>query len=180
MSDRAEGLLALDLATRTGFAHWRPGERVILGTNVLPRTGPDVGWFLEKFCEWLRPTITHLAPVRVVFEAPWVGPNTHQDTARKLLCLAGITELVCRWEGAPYCEANIPTVRRHFIGHGRMPRKDAKAATMARAKLLGMDPEDDDQADAFALLDYYAAIRGAPVPWPRTALQAAAAQASAA
>lgn len=175
-----EGILALDLATKTGFAHWRPGSPVILGTKDMPKTGADVGWFLDEFCKWLRPTIASMAPVRVVFEAPWIGPQTHQDTARKLMCLAGVTEMVSRWEGALCFEANVQEVRRHFIGNGRTPRKAAKAATIERCKLYGQKPRNDDEADAFALLDYYAAIRGAQVPWPRTALHAAAAQGRAA
>ena len=177
-----EGILALDLATRSGFAHWRPGAPVVLGTKDMPKTGADVGWFLDEFCKWLQPTIVSMRPVRVVFEAPILrGPNqTNIDTARKLMCLAGMTEMVCRWEKAPCFEANVQAVRRHFIGNGRTPRKAAKAATIERCKLYGLSPRNDDEADAFALLDYYATIRGEAVPWPRTALQAAAAQGRAA
>ena len=159
-------LLTLDLATSTGWAAWRPGDsRVASGVVRMPKTGEDVGWFLDVFDARLRDLLTLHSPEMVVFEAPWIGPNTHQDTARKLLCLAGMTELVCRRAGLRYREANNASVRKHFIGKGRGDRRTLKDMTMRACQQRGWDPENDDEADALALLDYAAHVCRIPVPW---------------
>jgi len=159
-------LLTLDLATSTGWAFWHPGaSRVASGVIRLPKTREDVGWFLDAFEERLKDLLTLHTPDTLVFEAPWVGPQTHQDTARKLLCLAGMTELICRRAGMRYREANNASVRKHFIGKGRGDRKSLKAMTMRGCQERGWDPQNDDEADALALLDYAAHVLKLQVPW---------------
>lgn len=170
MTDRG-GILALDLATTTGFsyaspaaieawagtpleAHGRRLEGVVYGSHRLPKTGEDVGWFLDAFDLWLHDMITGLGPATCVFEAPWIGPQTSQDTARKLMNLAGHTELVCRRARLKYRECNNASVRKHFIGQGRGARADLKRQTIAMCRLRGWDPADDNAADGLALLDY--------------------------
>jgi Holliday junction resolvasome RuvABC endonuclease subunit len=170
----AGGILALDLATRTGWAFagpaalesWpgseieaaaMPTVSVVYGSYRMPKTGPDVGWFLDSFHNWLTGDLEVHQPEMVVFEAPWVGPKTHQDTARKLMCLAGHCEFVCRRMAIQYREANNATVRKHFLGTGRGDRRTLKRLAMEACRRRGWDPENDDEADALGLLDYAAA-----------------------
>lgn len=174
------GILALDLATRLGWAYagpaamesWprtameaaaMPSPPAVSGWFRLPKTGPDVGWFLDAYHDFLTSSLDLHQPARVVFEAPWVGvkkdrhgnvSQTHQDTARKLLCLAGHTEFVCRRRRIAYREANNATVRKHFIGKGRGDRATLKRLTIDACKARGWSPENDDEADALGLLDY--------------------------
>lgn len=145
-------LLALDLASNVGFARWRDGD-LTYGSYRLPSTGPDVGRFLDAYHEWL--CVFGAGVEFIVYEAPWIGPDTHQDTARKLLNLSGHTEWVARRFFQATCsELHNMTVRKFFIGTARGGRKELKRACMAMCERRGWHPKDDDAADALACLDY--------------------------
>ena len=157
-------IVALDLATRTGWARWRAGDEVHHGTIALPETGPEVGRFLAAFDDRLV-SVLAVAPDVVVFEAPWVGSDTHQATARKLMGLAGHVEFVCYRAGIACCEVNNNTVRKHFCGKGNAPRKAMKAMVIAACRDRGWSPANDDEADALAMLDYAAHVYRLDIPW---------------
>jgi hypothetical protein len=53
-------ILALDLATSTGFAHGDGASRPVVSTVRMPSTGQDVGEFLSFFRRWFRPTVDRL------------------------------------------------------------------------------------------------------------------------
>lgn len=167
------GILALDLATRAGWAYASPAGiavwagtaleaaatppalgSVVYGSFTLPKSGSDVGWFLGAYDDWIAERLDFYRPALVAFEAPWIGPQTHQDTARKLMCLAGHTEFACRRAGVQCREANNASVRKHFIGKGRGDRKTLKRLTMDACRARGWSPDNDDAADALGLLDY--------------------------
>ena len=160
----APSLLSLDLATSVGWARLRDG-RVDYGTYRLPATGPDVGRFLAAYEDWLR--VAMLDGVDVcVFEAPFVSGKTSQDTARKLLCLAGLTELICHRAGIRCFETNIKTVTKHFVGRCPPQRAEKKAATLRACRQRGWQPKNDDEADALAVLDYAVHWLRLPVKLP--------------
>lgn len=174
MSD-GEALLSLDLAGQLGWAAFREGwSGAKFGTVKLPDVGKNEGLYFDRYASWLEGIVLKLNPCRVIYEKPWHGPNTHQTTAAKLYGLAAMTQRTCHQLEAPYCFELVSVVRQHFIGKSRLPRGQAKAAVMAQCKLIGWHPQTQDEADALAQLDYYAALRRVNVPWPRTALQAAA------
>lgn len=178
------GILALDLATWTGWAHWRPGlDRPRSGVLRLPKTGEDVGRFVDVYTEWLNAFLGFERPRFVVFEAPFVGEKTSQEVARKLLGLAVVTEQWCyrfkNKNGADcrYLETNNQNVRTHFLGSGSRSLKHArpgeelrdrlKRMTVERCNLKGWAVDDDNEADALAVLDFAAhTLRNAiDVPW---------------
>lgn len=144
-------ILALDLASRFGYAKLRNGE-ITYGSYLLPKTGEDVGRFLVAFEDWAR----LFAPGvdLIIFEAPWVGEKTSQDTARKLLGLACMTEVVATRLEIVCREENNAVVRKFFIQKGRGERAELKKLTIERCRQLGWSPADDDAADALALLNY--------------------------
>lgn len=159
-----EGLLALELGGRCGFALWRPGSSPLLGSNVLPGEAADLGQALAAFADWLGLILATNRPLRVIYQAPWSGEGPggrpNPETLRRLICLAGVAALVCHREAVPASEANVQAVRRHLLGNGRPPSKAAQSALQARAQSLGLDPRNGVERDAFALLDYAAASRG--------------------
>lgn len=159
-----EGLLALELGGRCGFALWRPGSSPLLGSNVLPGEAADLGQALAAFTDWLELILTTNRPLCVIYQAPWSGEGPggrpNPETLRRLICLAGVAALVCHREAVPASEANVQAVRRHLLGNGRPPSKAAQAALQARAQRLGLDPRNTAERDAFALLDFAAASRG--------------------
>lgn len=149
------GVIALDLATVTGWAVWRPAGSVAYGSRRLGRAGDADGAFFAGYHSWLADMITVEQPAAIVFEAPWVGPDTHQQTARRLMGLAVVTELVAHLREIPRVrEVNVASVRKHFVGNGRGERAAMKRAVIEGCRQRGWDPKDDNAADALAVLDF--------------------------
>lgn len=165
-------VLALDLATSTGWA-MADSETYELRTSlesavskpprpesgfyeVPKRARGNIGAFLDDFEKWLRAMISVSLPTMVAFEAPLLRGNTSIDTARKLMALAAVTEMVCyRADCVQRCfEANNATVRKHFIRKGSGKRDEIKRLTIIECEGRGWNVQNDDEADALALLDY--------------------------
>jgi len=159
-------VLALDLSTRVGWAAWAPGESCpAWGVQSLPRTGSDVGRYLDAYRVWLAEMINQLSPGRVVMEAPILPSTTNLATTRKLYGLAGVTELVARDHEVAAMEVNNAQVRRHFAGVGRGKREAMKRAVVNACRERGWQPDTDDEADALAVLDYAAHRLRLDPPW---------------
>ena len=72
-------------------------------------------------------------------------------TARVLIGLAAVTEMICCEQGVPCEEAEVRTARQRVLG--KQPR-DGKLGVMAWARSAGYHPQDDNAADALLLLRY--------------------------
>ena len=94
-----------------------------------------------------------------VFEAPLLPRTTSFKTVTKLHSLAGITELLCLRSQVKVRSANNTTVKKAFTGHGRAE----KSAMCDRAKQLGFNPKDDNEADAIAIWFYVFTNKGGPL-----------------
>lgn len=140
-------ILALDLATRLGWACGAPDSEPTYGTKVLPSTGEDIGRFAYAYNEWLTDTLTLEDPALVVFEAPILAGKTTPSTARKLMGLAWHTEFVCNIRGVRYMEHHLQSVKKFFTGNGRAEKHEMIAA----AERQGWHPKDDNAADALGL-----------------------------
>jgi Holliday junction resolvasome RuvABC endonuclease subunit len=165
------GLFALDLAGRTGFAFWAPGQpRPVSGSFSLPETGLNYGRYLAALDRFLNDHFTAHRPARVIYEAPIIRVRgghsaTSMHTAIKLMNLAGHTEFVCFQREIPCFSVNHNTVMKHFVGHGNLSRKAGKARCLERCRDLGWDPDNDDEADAMAIIDFACHELKVPVPW---------------
>jgi len=140
-------ILALDLATRLGWAGGSPDGEPSYGTKVLPATGEDIGRFAQAYNEWLLDMITLESPALIVFEAPILAGKTTPATARKLMGLAWHTEFCCRLRDIRCAEHHLQSVKKFFAGHGNAD----KAAMIAAAQRQGWSPRDDNAADALGL-----------------------------
>ena len=161
----------MDLATSIGWAAWTPGQFPTWGTHVLPKClaldgSADIGRFLEEFEHFLVAFFMVQQPTHLCYEAPWVGPRTHQDTARKLLNMSGFLEYICRKYEVRCYEINNTIPRKHFTGKGRAPRKEMKAMVIDECRRRGFGPKNDDEADALAGLDYMAHRFDIETCWP--------------
>ena len=166
------GLLALDVATRTGWAFWRPGEKIESGVLRLPPASRGLGRSLCKYDAWLSSRLYHFTPDLVVFQAPILPKNSQIQTLRTLYSLAGLTELLCDRHNIECREAKNSEVLKHFTGSAGGKREARKERVIAACEVRGWKPEDDNEADALAILDYSAQARGMPVEWPRSSLEA--------
>ena len=159
-------LLTLDMATQSGWAAYSPSLGVIYGTHKLPTTHDDVGRFVAAFQDWLVDDLfPKVQPTRICFEAPFVGPKMSQQTACKLFGLKAVLELTCFRNDILCREANIPAVRKAFLGRNPRNRDEAKRAVIEMCRMYGWKPKNDDEADALAIMDYAAGQWGLRRPW---------------
>lgn len=160
------GLLALDLASTVGWAacalDYRPVAPIEAGREkpagvfsgawrVAP-AGTPLAPFLDRFATGLDNMMALHKPSIVVFEAPILhAGHTSVDTARKLMGMACITELIAYRRQIPTVrECNVSQVKKHWSGNGHA-KKDAM---IAAARERGFEPKDDNEADALALMDF--------------------------
>lgn len=155
-------ILALDTASTTGWALGSLDCEPESGHVRLPKTDADIGKFINAYRDWLREMCRRYEPSEIVFEAALLSPGkfTNARTIRKLNGLAAMTESVASELGLRCSEGNLSTIRKHFVGQGRAPkeapdgRKWFKAQVMKRCEAKGWTPDNDDEGDALALLDY--------------------------
>lgn len=160
--------LALDLATNIGFALGDRSGVMLSGSRRLPKTADDVGRFGRAFRDWLIIGLRRHQPELVVFEQPMLrGDNTNLNTLRKLYGLAFELETIAGDSklgfGMPVKEINNGDWIKHFLGAGNVPRETEarKKAVFRMCGIRGWRPEDYDEGDALAILDYALAIESA-------------------
>ena len=163
-------LLTLDIAkSATGFALWTPGSPPRYGAERFGQYA-DLGALLCAYSAWLGDLMRVGGVKTVVYEAPYIRHDRGHQTAVALLNMAGTTDQVCGSRRVACYSENVNRVRKHFCGHGNLGRHKAKAAVIAACSARGWRPEDDNAADALALLDYMAHLWRLPADWPCGAL----------
>jgi hypothetical protein len=148
-------VLALDLATTTGWARGKPGEAPTCGALRFGKPGTEHCKIFRAYRDWLDAVITPDVQ-RVVYESSMVPMimqgRTRIETVRLLVGMAMICEELC-CDRVELREASVSDVRSFFIG-SNMKREKAKPLVMERCHALGWDCEDDNAADAAALWSY--------------------------
>ena len=151
-------VLALDLATVTGWAHGKPGSKPTFGSIRFGKPGGDRSAAYRNFRRWLdeKWNVRDHQPDLIVYESSAVpsimAGKTNIDTIKLLIGLAEHLEEYA-YNNFELREASVSQVRAHFIG-SNMKAAIAKPLTRERCQTLGWDVEDFDQADACALWDY--------------------------
>lgn len=166
MSDNGGTILALDLALATGWALGGPSGPPRYGLwrlspeSDLGRRNSTLARFLEDFLAISRPSL-------ILFEAPVAKM---QSSARALIYLAGVVEMIAYEQSVP-CREELPqTARKLVLGRGSFFARDragktirrangkmiseSKDAVMSWARGNGWDPATHDVADALVLLRY--------------------------
>jgi hypothetical protein len=150
-------ILALDLATNTGFAFgdtaWlkpefgsiRFGSR---GASYPAIFAAALSWASERFLEW--------QPDRIVYEEPlqFRGGRSRGGNDELAHGLPAIMMAVAHLRGCFEIRHATPKqIRLHFIGEN--PKREvAKRKTIVRCRQVGWNVEDDNAADACALWSY--------------------------
>ena len=172
---KAGGILALDIATRTGWAYApaeavRPWPKTAMewGAGASPAASVKIGAESFKaltpgrvvytYRRWLLDMLLVHQPRFVVFEAALVNNHSGQKAASRLLYLCGATEDACYQRTVQCLQEHLSTIRKHFLGpnNKRRPRDDMKRVVMAECARRGLPTSDDNTADAIAVLDYAA------------------------
>jgi len=158
-------VLALDLATTTGYAYGAPGSIPQFGHLRFAKPGSPRALVYRNFRNWLdqkwggRIDDDNAIPDVIVYESPAVpsimAGKTNIDTIKLLMGLAEHLEEWCHGK-AELHEARVAAVRVHFIGQN-MKSAMAKQKTFDQCRMLGWEVADFDEADACALWDFQCA-----------------------
>jgi len=153
-------ILALDLATRTGWARGAPGQRPVSGSVQFGKPEASNNAVFAHALTW---TSTFLEskprPTVIIIEGllPYYAKQgeTSQRTRDRLSGLHAIVRAAAHLHGIyEISTAGAQQVRRHFIGDGSLQRDAAKRAVIHRCNKLGWNPVDDNAADALALWSF--------------------------
>lgn len=158
---------ALDIGIRCGFCYGLPGAVPVSGSVILKKSDEDrcvafgnLIWFLHDRWSKQRP---HLFVKERRFSMAASKTRNNSQAANDMAGgLHGIAEGMCNRFGVPWIREDHDvadsTMRKHFIGRGRMgTREDTKAAMLTRCKALKLMPadcDDDNQADAIGAWDW--------------------------
>lgn len=150
-------ILALDLATITGYATGCPGQSPRFGSVRFGKPGTARDQSYRMFRMWVDETLTSLEPDLVVFESAAIttafGGKTTVETIKRLIGYCEHLEEMC-YRRVELREANVSQVRGYFIGTTHVKRDAAKVLTKQKCRDYGWDVEEDNAADACALWAY--------------------------
>ena len=148
--------LALDLGTTTGWA-LRSHEGLITSGTASFRPGRYDGGGMRylRFTNWLTELDRLSGPIAAIwFEE--VRRHAGTDAAH---VYGGLMASLTSWgelRGIPYEGVPVGTIKRHATGKGNAP----KQAMIDAARAKGFSPEDDNEADAIAILLWALDARG--------------------
>jgi hypothetical protein len=159
-------ILALDLATITGWARGRVGETPTSGSiRFGTREASDgavfghaIGWFSKLLEAQPRPDIIVLESM--LPPGAKVG-HTNSSTRDRLAGLHAIVRGVAHIRGEGAIELacySVGDIRHHFIGERSLKRAQAKQAILTRCAMLGWQAVDNNAADALAAWSFACSI----------------------
>lgn len=151
-------VVGLDIATVTGVCLGSPGQAPVFWTENLGKARSHD----ERFSNVLRlahKLIKEHEVGAIGIEAPIIVPNRDRKSNNELLM--GLIACVRGWaatKGIPCQTFEIASIDKHFLGHRIKGRAERKAANLARCRLLGWSPQNEDEADAGAVFDMTCSI----------------------
>lgn len=141
-------ILALDLATTTGYALGRIGGAPSSGQKRIGSEGDSLGAFADEFDFWLNGIVERLAPGLIYYEAPInQSGKTTAATTIKLRGLAYHVHMIGFRHRIIVRPGNVQTVRREFCGSGHA----SKDQVVEECRRRGWSVAGTDEADAVAL-----------------------------
>jgi hypothetical protein len=145
-TSRSKPILALDLATKTGWAD-SDGESGVVDFSV--RRGESAGMRFRKFRSWL---------CRMLDDGPGYGlvayeQAHHRGGAPTEVGVGLVTRVQeeCAVRDVDYTSYNTTAIKKHALGKGRGGKQAMVEA--AKQRWPNVQIVDDNQADALWLLD---------------------------
>jgi Holliday junction resolvasome RuvABC endonuclease subunit len=141
-----KAILALDLATQTGWAYKANGliSSGSEGFQLKKNQGPGIRFL--RFRTWLRDQIESIKPEKVVYEEVM---RWSSGAAAKCYCgLLGILQTECEAKEIGYEGVHVGTIKKAATKKGNATKEEMIAA----ARDLGFRPTDDNEADAIHIL----------------------------
>jgi len=148
MSHADTAILALDLGTTTGWAT-RLADGVIVSGTMEFRPGRYEGGGMRflRFRSWLDHLEAGAKALGVVYFEE-VRRHAGTDAAHIYGGFLAHLSAWCELKHLPYQGVPVGAIKRHVTGKGNASKEAVIAAVTAR----GHAPEDDNEADALALL----------------------------
>lgn len=141
-------LLCLDLGTSTGWALQNEYGSIVSGTaHFKPRRFEGGGMRYLRFKHWLTETKNVTGAVSAVYFEE-VRRHIGVDAAHAYGGFLAHLTAWCEHHGIPYEGVPVGTIKQFITGKGNADKKTVITAVTAR----GHAPEDDNEADALALL----------------------------
>jgi Holliday junction resolvasome RuvABC endonuclease subunit len=149
-------MLALDLGTRTGWAHAGADQIVTSGvTEFRNDRWQGGGMRFLRFRAWLDEMRLLTGGFdQLVYEQ--VRRHAGADAAHVFGGWLAILSVWCEQNGIAYQGVPVGTIKRHATGKGNAD----KQAMIAAARTRGFAPADDNEADAIAILLWAIETRG--------------------
>ena len=142
-------ILALDLGTTTGWAMLCDGTITSGSESFKPRRFEGGGMRFLKFKRWLADTKACTDGIDAVYFEE-VRRHAGVDAAHAYGGFMAHLTAWCEHHQIPYQGVPVGTIKKHATGKGNANKDAMIAAAMA----LGFGPQDDNEADALALLDF--------------------------
>jgi len=141
-------LLALDLGTTTGWAlSSRDGHITSGSESFKPGRFEGGGMRFLRFKRWLTEVKQCADSIDAVYFEE-VRRHAGVDAAHAYGGFLAHLTAWCEHHQIPYQGVPVGTIKKNATGQGNA----GKAAMIAAAKARGFDPQDDNEADALALL----------------------------
>lgn len=153
-------VLALDLATNTGWCVGRPGERPHFGEWDLYVKGSHGARFAalhDRLCDAIQ---VH-QPKEIIFEAalPRGSNQKGVNAGRLLLGFCAVVELVAFDHRIPALEEPVQSTRKVVLGKGTFPKDEAKPHVARWCVANGFGDPGPDAADALVLWKHVEILR---------------------
>jgi hypothetical protein len=151
-------ILALDLASTTGWAYGRPGTSPAYGSIRFAAVGASHEAIFAAAAKWMSDMCDARAPDIVCWEAPlatvFKRGATNAATTALLYGLPAVIGAAAYLSGIyNLVKADTRDVRLHFIG-SNPKRAKAKSMVIKQCRAMGWDPQDDNEADGLATWHY--------------------------
>jgi hypothetical protein len=154
-------VLALDLASVSGWAVGEPGGKPVHGSNRFARPRASHEAIFAGAVKWINGILNEYEPAMVVWEAPlagFKGGKTTDDVTTILFGLPAVIGAVVYLRGVyDIRKADTRDVRNHFIG-SNPKRAKAKPMVMRQCRAMGWNVADDNEADALATWSYMCSL----------------------
>jgi hypothetical protein len=146
--ERGATILALDLGTTTGWAMRLADGSIVSGT-VAFRPGRFEGGGMRylRFRSWLDHLLGGAKGINAVYFEE-VRRHAGTDAAHIFGGFLAHLSAWCELNHIPYQGVPVGTIKRHATGKGNAGKEAVIAAMQGR----GFNPEDDNEADALAIL----------------------------
>jgi Holliday junction resolvasome RuvABC endonuclease subunit len=143
-------ILALDLGTTTGWAFGAPGQPIVSGTQSFkPHRFEGGGMRYLRFRRWLTELKATTEGLQAIYFEE-VRRHAGVDAAHVYGGFLATLTAWCEHHQIPYSGVPIGTIKRHATGKGNA----GKAAVIEAMRALGHAPQDDNEADALAILHW--------------------------